>query len=196
MLKVGVTGGIGAGKSVVCRVFQTLGIPVFDADEAAKQLMETDVQLVNSITELFGNEIYTDGRLNREQLAGMVFKQPELLQRLNTLVHPATIAYGAKWMAAQNAPYIIKEAAIFFESGSNKDMDVMIGVFAPPDVRISRVMHRPGMTRGKTEQRMASQMDDIEKMKRCDYIITNDSTTAVIPQVVAMHKLLLKKAAV
>lgn len=195
MLKVGVTGGIGAGKSVVCRVFHTLGIPVFNADDTAKQLMETDPALVTAIQSLFGNNIYMDGRLDRKKLAAIVFEQPALLQQLNELVHPATIAYGNQWMATQTSPYVIKEAAIFFESGSYKEMDVMIGVSAPENIRINRAMQREGMTREKVLQRIASQMDDTEKMSRCDYVIINDDTTAIIPQVLHIHKALLAKPA-
>lgn len=195
MLKVGVTGGIGAGKSVVCRVFHTLGIPVFNADDTAKQLMETDPALVTAIQSLFGNDIYIDGKLDRKKLAAIVFEQPALLLQLNALVHPATIAYGNQWMAAQTSPYVIKEAAIFFESGSYKEMDVMIGVSAPENIRISRAMRREDMTREKVMQRIASQMDDTEKMSRCDYIIINDDNTAIIPQVLQVHQALLGKSA-
>ncbi len=195
MLKVGVTGGIGAGKSVVCRVFQTLGIPVFNADDTAKRLMETDAALVTSIRSLFGDNVYIDGRLDRKKLAAIVFDQPALLQQLNALVHPATIAYGNTWMQEQTSPYVIKEAAIFFESGSYKEMDVMIGVSAPENIRIGRAMQREGMTREKVLQRIASQMDDAEKMKRCDYVIINDGSTALIPQVLEVHKALLAKSA-
>src|SRR5690606_22942585 len=140
MLKVGVTGGIGSGKSVVCRVFKTLGIPVFDADTAAKELMETDSNLITAISGLYGKDIYKAGKLDREWLAAEVFHQPELLQQHNAIVHPATIAYGREWMAAKTAPYIIKEATIFFESGSHTDMDVMIGVTAPEALRITRTL--------------------------------------------------------
>lgn len=194
MLKVGITGGIGAGKSVVCRVFTTLGIPVFDADHAAKQLMEEDVDVVAAVSHLFGADIYTQRRLDRERLAAMVFNNPVLLQQLNAIVHPATITYGRNWMAAQATPYAIKEAAIFFETGSNKDMDVMIGVFAPEELRIQRAMQRPGMTREKVLQRIANQMSDSDKMQLCDYTITNDEVTAIIPQVVAIHHALLTRA--
>lgn len=195
MLKVGVTGGIGAGKSVVCRVFHTLGIPVFNADDTAKQLMETDPALVTAIQSLFGNNIYMDGRLDRKKLAAIVFEQPALLQQLNALVHPATIVYGNQWMAAQTSPYVIKEAAIFFESGSYKEMDVIIGVSAPENIRIGRAMQREGMTREKVMHRIASQMDDAGKMSRCDYVIINDGTTAIIPQVLQIHQALLGKSA-
>ncbi|HEY9178503.1 MAG TPA: dephospho-CoA kinase [Flavipsychrobacter sp.] len=195
MLKVGVTGGIGAGKSVVCRVFHTLGIPVFNADDTAKRLMETDKELVAAISNLFGSDIYIDGKLDRKKLASLVFEQPALLHQLNALVHPATITYGNTWMQKQTSPYVIKEAAIFFESGSHKEMDVMIGVFAPERVRIDRALQREGMTREKVLQRIASQMDDTEKMKRCDYVITNDGSTALIPQVLDIHRQLLTQTA-
>ena len=194
MLKVGITGGIGAGKSVVCRVFTTLGIPVFDADSAAKMLMEKDEAVKAGISALFGSSIYAGDKLDREQLAAMVFAQPLLLQQLNAIVHPATIEYGRKWMAAQTAPYAIKEAAILFESGSHKEMDLVIGVFAPPELRMKRVIERPGMTREKVLQRMANQMSDEEKIKLCDYIITNDGVQALIPQVVALHKTILARS--
>lgn len=194
MLKVGVTGGIGAGKSVVCRVFQTLGIPVFDADSTAKWLMENDERLIASVKELFGEGIYVNGIPDRQQIAAVVFEQPEKLKQLNELVHPATIAYGRKWMEEQDAPYAIKEAAIFFESGSHKEMDVMIGVTAPEETRIKRVLGRPNMTRSKIADRIANQMDDQEKMQLCDHVITNDGEHAIIPQVVAIHDLLLQQA--
>lgn len=194
MLKVGVTGGIGTGKSVVCRVFHTLGIPVFDADRTAKELMETDKALTASIKKLFGEDIYTGSTLNRDRLASQVFSKPELLQQLNALVHPATIAYGRAWMDSKTGAYAIKEAAIFFESGSAKEMDVMIGVSAPIEVRIKRVLTRPGMTRDKIEERMANQMDNDEKMKLCDHVILNDGVQAIIPQVHSIHTQLIKLA--
>ena len=140
MLKVGVTGGIGAGKSVVCRVFETLGIPVFNADLAARHLLENDAATVAAVKRLLGDEVNIDGVPDRAAIATRVFGRPELLQQLNTIIHPATIAYGEAWMEAQTTPYVIKEAAIFFESGSHKHMDVMIGVFAPLETRITRAL--------------------------------------------------------
>src|SRR5690349_14992032 len=127
MLKVGITGGIGSGKTTVCRIFLLLGVPVFYADEAARWLMDHDAALIDSIKALLGPEVYAGGQLNRVAVSALVFNDPERLQRLNALVHPAAIRYAAQWMAAQQAPYAIKEAAIFFESGSHKDMDIMIG---------------------------------------------------------------------
>lgn len=194
MLKVGITGGIGSGKSVVCQVFKTLGIPVFSADDAAQHVMTHDAVLVQSIKQLLGDESYKDGKPNRPHIAALVFQQPELLQQLNSLVHPATIAYGKQWMETQITPYVIKEAAIFFESGSYKDMDVMVGIYAPKEVRLQRAIQRDGATEEKILQRMANQMDEAEKMRRCHYVITNDGNTAVLPQVLSLHKTLLEKA--
>ena len=194
MLKVGITGGIGSGKSTVCQVFETLGIPVFYADIAARSVTETVPQVVEQVKQLFGADIYVNNKLDRQRVASLVFADKELLQKLNSIIHPATIAYGKQWLESQSTPYAIKEAAIFFESGSNKDMDVMIGVYAPVDVRIQRIIERDGSTREKVLDRMSTQMNEDEKMKLCDHIITNDGTVAIIPQVLALHEVLLAHA--
>jgi dephospho-CoA kinase len=188
MLKVGITGGIGSGKSLVARMFQVLGIPVLNADEAAKYLMQHDAALMGSLRQLFGNEVYQNGRLNRPFLASVVFADKAKLEQLNSLVHPAVLRYGKTWAEEQNTPYVLKEAAIFFESGSYKEMDKMIGVYAPFELRLERAMQRDNATEETVRQRMAQQMDEDEKMKRCDYIIRNDGSTSVIEQVLALHK--------
>jgi len=193
MLKVGITGGIGSGKSVVCRVFTTLGIPVLYADDTARYLMENDATLIYSIKLLFGDDIYNNGKLDREQASSIVFTHPEKLQQLNSLVHPATVAYSQQWIKNQNSPYIIKEAAIFFESGTYKDMDVMVGVYAPVELRIGRIEQRSHLTREQITARMSQQMDEDEKMKRCDYVIKNDEVQGILPQVLALHKELLQR---
>lgn len=187
MLKVGITGGIGSGKSMVCQVFTALGIPVFNADDAARHLMEHDAVLVAAIATLLGPEVYENGRMVREKVSATIFRQPALLQQLNALVHPATIAYAEKWMRQQTTPYIIKEAAIFFESGSYTEMDIMVGVYAPVETRIARVIKRGNTTREKVLDIMARQMNEEEKMNRCDYIVTNDDRTAILPQVLRLH---------
>ena len=194
MLKVGITGGIGSGKSTVCQVFKTLDIPVFYADDAAKYLMNNDPVLIAKIKDLFGSDVYVDDVLDNKKLSEIVFNSPEKLNELNALVHPATIQYAKDWMEKQNNPYTIKEAAIFFESGSNKDMDIMIGVSAPLELRISRAMKNLNTTRENILQRISKQMNEEEKMKRCDYIITNDERTAIIPQVLELHKILLQRS--
>lgn len=187
MLKVGVTGGIGSGKSTVCQVFRTLGIPVFNADDAAKWLMENDAKLVSGIKALFGEAAYENSKLNRPFIAAQAFNDREKLQALNALTHPATIAYGKRWMEEQTTPYAIKEAALFFESGSDKEVDVMIGVYAPQEVRIARAMKRDHISREQVLERLSKQMNEEEKMSRCKYVIINDDTKAVIPQVLELH---------
>jgi dephospho-CoA kinase len=192
MLKVGITGGIGSGKSVVCRVFATLGIPVFNADDAAKYLMSSDAALRAAITALLGQEAYDDTLPNKEKIAAIVYGQPDKLKQLNALVHPATVAYGREWLNKQQTPYAIKEAAIFFESGSYTEMDIMIGVTAPATLRTERAMKRSNLTQEKVARIMQQQMDDAEKMKRCQYVITNDDVLPVLPQVLELHRRLME----
>ncbi len=195
MLKVGITGGIGSGKSVVAKMFQVLGIPVLDADQAAKYLMEHDVLLKASIMKLFGAEVYSNGRLNRPFLASVVFNDALKLEQLNQLVHPAVIRYSKDWAERQQAPYTLKEAALFFESGSNADMDVMVGVAAPYAMRLARALSRDGVGEAEVRKRMAMQMDEEEKMNRCDFVIKNDESLSVIQQVLTLHKQLIGHAA-
>ncbi len=194
MLRVGITGGIGSGKTTVCKVFEVLGIPVFYADEAARQLMEQDAGLVKQITALIGAAAYKDGKLNRPYIAAAIFSNPDLLHKMNALTHPAIISYGKEWMAQQQTSYALKEAALFFETGSNEDIDVMIGVTAPQEVRISRAMQRDGISREDVLKRISRQMNEDDKMKLCDFVILNDGVRAVIPQVLALHKELLSRS--
>ncbi len=191
MLKVGITGGIGSGKSVVCRVFHTLGIPVFNADDTARYLMENDPALMQSVRDLLGDDVYAHGKLDRTRVSSLIFQEPEKLRMLNALVHPATIRYANEWFAHQRSPYVVKEAAIFFESGSYKEMDVMIGVFAPVELRIERAVKRNTVSREKILSIIAQQMNEDEKMKRCDHVIINDDFTAILPQVLALNERLL-----
>lgn len=191
MLKVGITGGIGSGKTVVCQAFETLGIPVFYADSAARWLMEHDAALIKGIEDLFGREAYEQGKLNRSFIASQVFNDQELLQLLNALTHPATIRYAREWMDQQTSPYAIKEAAIFFESGTNVDMDFMIGIHAPLEVRIERAIQRDSISREAILARISKQMDQEEKMRLCDATILNDGVVAVLPQVLELHERLL-----
>ncbi len=193
MLKVGITGGIGSGKTVVCRLFEVLGIPVFYADMAARRLTDNDPVVVAAIKEIFGEDIYTAHGLDRKKIGEIVFVRPDKLQQLNEIVHPATIRDAAIWMEQQATHYAIKEAAIFFESGSNKAIDVMIGVSAPLDVRIQRAMERDASTRDEVLLRISRQMNEEEKMGLCDYVINNDGQRALIPQVMELHHLLLER---
>lgn len=192
MLRIGLTGGIGSGKSVVAQVFKTLGIPVFDADAAAKVIMETDNALIAKIKTEFGEETYAGDKLNRTYLANIVFNNPYKLEKLNALVHPATINAANNWMQKQNAPYTIKEAALIFESGSGAGLDYVIGVTAPKSLRIKRVMDRSALQRDEVIARMERQIDDSIKMRLCDFVINNDEQNALLPQVLALHNGLLK----
>jgi dephospho-CoA kinase len=191
MLKIGITGGIGSGKTVVAKVFETLGIPVYYADEAAKRLMNEDATLKEKIQSQFGKESYTDGKLNRAFIASVVFSNPDKLALLNSIVHPVTIADAHQWMLQQTSPYAIKEAALMFESGSNKELDKIIGVYAPAPLRILRAMQRDHSDREEVLARMKRQMDEEEKMRLCDYVITNDEQSMILPQILELHNKLL-----
>lgn len=193
VLKIGVTGGIGSGKSSVCSIFEVFGIPVFYADDAAKTLMNEDPALQSAIVEKFGREIYPEGKLDRSALSKRIFGDKEALQALNDLVHPATVNASRQWFEKQTTPYAIKEAAIFFESGTDRDMDLMIGVSSPIALRLSRTMFRTGLSEDEVRARMGQQMDVDEKMNRCDFVIVNDEEHALLPQVLALHKVLLER---
>ncbi|MEN9299897.1 MAG: hypothetical protein RLZZ429_2210 [Bacteroidota bacterium] len=187
MLKIGITGGIGSGKSIVSSIFKVLGIPVFDADTYAKNIMQTDDQLKAAVIDLFGDASYYQGQLNRKYIAEIVFKDPTQLEKLNALVHPATIRAGEEWSAKQNSPYTVKEAALFFESGSAEGMDYIIGVYAPQHIRINRVMQRDGVNREEVLERMKRQIQEEVKMRLCDFVIVNDDQRLLIPQVLQLH---------
>jgi dephospho-CoA kinase len=194
MLKVGVTGGIGSGKTKVCQVFETLGIPVLYADSLARTLMETDEELIQQVKSLFGANAYLGTQLNRAFIGSIVFSDKAMLNQLNAITHPAVIAYGENWLQHQQTPYAIKEAALFFESGSDKNIDFMIGISAPTDLRIERTMHRDGISREAVLERIARQMDQEQKMALCDAIVLNDEQHSLIEQVYSLHVSLLSKA--
>ena len=194
MIKIGLTGGIGSGKSTVAHIFETLGIPVYYADVASKRLMNEDDELKNKIKSVFGEESYVNGLLNRKYLSDIVFSDPEKTKLLNAMVHPATIKDAEAWMQTQTTPYVIKEAALIFESGSNKDLDYVIGVKSPAELRIKRAMTRDNITAAQVQARMDRQMDEEEKMRLCDYVIVNDEHQMLIPQVLALHELISQLA--
>lgn len=197
MLKIGITGGIGSGKSVICRIFSQLGIAVYDADRAAKRLIDSDGTLKWQIKKEFGDTIFDmQNNLKRKELAGIVFINPDALQKLNQLIHPVVKKDFDKWvLQRQHLPYIIKEAAILFESGANEGLDYVIVVSAPEKLRMQRVMKRDEISEEKVKARSMNQMSEEEKIKRSDFVISNDEIQLVIPQVVALHNkfLSLKK---
>ena len=194
MLKIGLTGGIGSGKTTVAQMFEVLGIPVYYADEAAKRLMNTDKELSSSIKNTFGETAYKNDVLDRQYLASIVFNDHYKLELLNSFVHPATIRDAEEWVKHQTTSYVIKEAALLFESGAAEHLDHIIGVDAPIDVRIKRVMDRDGVNKEEVLKRINNQMDDDIKMKLCDFVLTNDEQQLLIPEVLELHQKLLKLA--
>ena len=191
MLRIGLTGGIGSGKSTVAKMFELLHVPVFYADAASKKLYQTDQELIASIKKYFGEDLYVNGQLDKQKLASIVFSDPSKLELLNQLVHPPTIRDAENWMKKQTSPYVIKEAALIFESGSSAGLDFVIGIKAPLHLRIKRVMERDHVTRDEVLSRMSRQIDEDIKMRLCDFIIDNSEQVLVIPQVLELHHYLL-----
>ena len=188
--QVGITGSIGSGKSLVCKIFQKLGAPVYDADSHAKELMTTDGILVSGIKKEFGDLSYHgDGSLNRIYLAEHVFHNEEKLQRLNQLVHPRVAVDYANWVEQhRHFSYVLKEAALLFEAGSYKLLDRIVVVHTPVDIRIKRVLKRdPQRTVEQIQAIVEKQMPDDEKLKRADDIVVNDESALLIPQVLKLH---------
>ena len=191
-LRIGLTGGIGSGKTLVASIFHHLGIPIYYADQAAKDLQNSDPKIKEKLTRLFGNELYRDGYLNKVYLASIVFSNPEKLKALNTVMHPATLHAAAHWMQKQFTPYAIKEAALIFEAKAQKDLDCVIGVYAPKDIRLKRTMLRDNCTEEQVLKRMQNQMDEEQKMKLCQFVIINDEKQLLIPQILAIHNQLIE----
>ena len=190
MLKIGITGNIGGGKTTVSKVFEVLGIPVFYADDAAKKVMVDDPELIAGLKKAFGDDAYIDdGTLNRKHIASIVFNNEKKLAKLNSIVHPAVFRAFDTWAAQiKNAPYVIKEAALLFESSSYKMCDYSLMVSAPLELRIARVMQRDGLSRVEIESRNARQLPEQQKLKLADFVICNDDTVLVIPQVLELHQ--------
>ena len=193
MLKVGITGGIGSGKSVVCKIFSSLGIPIYDADNAAKELVETNAKIKADIKKEFGSDLYNAlGKLDRKKMAAKVFNNKTALEKLNSIIHPAVIKHSEVWAKKHNdALYIIREAAILFESGTYKGLDKIIVVTAPEELRIKRVMERDKKSKEEILAIIKNQSSDKEKIKRSDFAITNDERKLVLPQVLSIHEKLL-----
>lgn len=191
MLKVGITGGIGVGKTIVSRMFQVLGVPIYDADTRAKWVMHHNTTLRQELQDAFGPATYTDaGALDRAYLAGMVFNHPERLELLNSLVHPHVGNDFKEWVAEHaDKPYILKEAALMFESESWRQVDEVIAVYAPLELRIKRLLKRDThRTEADIKAIIARQLSEEEKMRRAQHIIYNDDQQLIIPQVLALHE--------
>lgn len=190
MLKIGITGGIGSGKSTICRVFETLGIPIFNADIEAKKAMVNDPVLVKEIQNNFGQESYQQGQLNNKYLANIVFNNDDKLKTLNQLVHPAVYSVFDHWVnkLPQTTSYCIKEAAVLFESKSYLQCDINILVTSPFDLKIARVIKRDSTTIEQVKARMDKQLSDEEKLKLANEVIVNDEQQSIIEQVLRLHQ--------
>lgn len=188
---VGITGGIGTGKSTVAKIFATLGVPIYNADTATKKLINTNSQLINSITNHFGEAAYSRGLLNSKYIANIVFNNKTQLQVLNSIVHPYSIANATTWASQQTAPYCIKEAALLFETAAFHHVQYTIIVKAPLALRIQRVMQRDSLTAEDIQKKISTQMPEIIKQKLSDFIIINNEVELVIPQVLTLHNKLL-----
>lgn len=195
MKRIGITGGIGSGKSTACRMFEALGVPVYYADDRAKWLMAHQPELKVALAETFGSQTFDkEGNLDRAYLASKVFNAPDELEKLNALVHPAVFEDGMEWEAEQErngARYTLKEAALLFESGSYVTLDKVIVVSAPKEVRIERVMQRDGLSREEVLSRIARQWSQEDKEARADYLLNNDGNVLLLPQVIDLHQRLL-----
>ena len=192
MLQIGITGGIGSGKSIICRIFATLGAPIYDADARAKAIMNENEKLKTEIIQYFGEETYTNGKLNRSYLAGKVFSDADAVKKLNSLVHPKVaedyLFWAQKWFTL-GVPYVVREAALMIESNSHKQLDRLITVFAPESLRIQRVQKRDTQrSQAEIKAIIDKQISEEEKIKLANYVIYNDDKTPVLPQILALHE--------
>ena len=192
MIKIGVTGGIGSGKTSVCNVFSLLGIPVFSADAEAKEIMEIDSGIILKLNTIAGKDLYTEGTLDRTELAKLIFNNGTMLEKVNSIVHPAVFSRFCEWTKKQEAHYIIMETAILFESGGAKIVDKVITVTAPVEERIARVVNRSNITKEEVIERMRNQMSDSDMVKQSDYVIDNSENKMIIPAVLNIHNDILK----
>ena len=187
MKVIGLTGGIGSGKSTIAAVFQSAGIPVFNADSEALALYSIDAELLREVVDEFGREVLNnDGTLNRKQLASIVFGDEGALEKLNALVHPRVANRFAQWKNQQRVGVVMRESAILFESGSHIDCDSVIVVSAPENLRVNRVMNRSALTEEEVEARIALQWPESKLQAQADWIIMNDDSELVLPQVMAI----------
>jgi dephospho-CoA kinase len=194
MLKVGLTGGIGSGKTIVGQIFERLGIPVFNADLEAKKITNTDLQIIQALKTEFGNDIYIKQEIDRRKLASIIFDDKDALKKVNAIIHPKVHAYFMDWCKNQDTPYVIEEAAILFESGANNHMDLVINVHADELLRINRVVKRDHVTADMVKERMKNQLNDGERIHLADFTIYNDGKKMILPQILEIHKNILNQA--
>lgn len=193
MYKVGLTGGIGSGKTTVGKVFERLGIPVFKADDEAKKITNSDLQIIQQLKKEFGEDIYINNEINKDKLASIIFNNNNALEKVNSIIHPVVREYFIHWCNAQNSPYIVEEAAILFESGAYMEMDYTINVHADELVRIERVMKRNNASLEQVKERIKNQLSDDERNKLADITIYNNENDMILPQILRIHNDLLKR---
>jgi dephospho-CoA kinase len=191
-LKLGVTGGIGSGKTTVCKVFAVLGIPVFSADVEAKRIQDNNRDLQKKINSLAGKDLFASGKLDRSEMAKLIFSNKDLLEKVNSIVHPAVFKYFREWAASQDSPYSVMEAAILFESGASRMMDRIVTVVTPMEERIERLIRGNKFTREQITERVKNQIDDESRIKQSDYVIYNSENDMIIPAVLGIHEKMLK----
>jgi dephospho-CoA kinase len=191
-LKLGVTGGIGSGKTTVCKVFGVLGIPVFSADDEAKRIQDNDREVQIKINSLAGKDLFSSGKLDRPELAKIIFNNKELLEKVNFLIHPAVFRSFGEWVNKQDSPYSIMEAAILFESGAFRLMDRIVTVVTPLEERIERLLSGNKLSREQIMERIKNQIDDESRVKQSDFVISNSENDMIIPAIIGIHEEMLK----
>ena len=192
-LKLGITGGIGSGKTTVCRVFSVLGVPVFSTDQEARSIMDSDRDIMDRVNSAAGKDLYLKGTLDRVELARLIFNNRSLLKKVNSIVHPLVFEHFRMWETEQTAPYIVMEAAILFESGASKLVDRIATVVAPIDERVERLTRSKTLTVEQVMERMRNQVDDDTRIKNSDYIIHNSENDMIIPVIIGIHADMLSR---
>jgi dephospho-CoA kinase len=192
--RLGVTGGIGSGKTTVCRIFRVLGVPVFVADAAAREVMNNDPGIRDRINSIAGKDLYSGGELDRMELARLIFNRPEMLKSVNAAVHPVVLQIFSKWADESDAPYVIMEAAVLFESKADTYVDSVVSISAPVEERIARVMGRNELSREQVIERIKNQLEDDEREEQSYYVINNADNEMIIPEILKIHEDMLRLA--
>jgi len=192
--RLGVTGGIGSGKTTVCRIFRVLGVPLFVADVVAREMMEEDPSLRKEINAIAGRDLYVSGSLDRRELARIIFNSPEMLQRVNAAVHPAVLKLFDQWANSSEAPYVIMESAILFEARADAFVDRVLTLSVPVEERIARVMGRNDLSREQVIERIKNQLEDAEREEQSYYVINNSDNEMIIPEILKIHNDMLRFA--
>ena len=190
-MRLGITGGIGSGKTTVCRIFSILGVPVFSADDAAREIMDNDEVIKEKVNLAAGKNVYRKGILQRKELAGIIFSNKEILQKINDIVHPVIFGKFFEWEKLQRYPYVIMEAAILFESGADKLVDRVLTVIAPENERIRRIIERNNLKVEDVVARIRNQYDDNYRIKRSHFVVDNSGEKLVIPEILKIHSEML-----